>query len=195
MTYKDIAAPNGWHPAIGDPYAVAWIITGAYIVVAILCFRAAAIRKCDSPGDQRVHRLFWMGAGIILLLLGINKQLDLQVWFMQLGRAISIEQGWYGRRRVAQAFFSVALLVGGIAALASVLLLLKGRWSRFRAPLLGLALLGAFVILRASAFSHVHYIPGSWMTVGPVRIRWVIELGGILVVGTGAARALRRHES
>jgi hypothetical protein len=59
--------------------------------------------------------------------------------------------------------------------------------------LLGLALLVVFVILRASSFSHIYYFPNVARTVGPVKTRWIIELGGILVVGAGALRGTRRY--
>jgi hypothetical protein len=193
MTFQDIISPNGWHPVIGDPYAAAWIITFAYFAVAFLCFRAAAIKMYNVSDDQKVHRIFWMGTGVFLLLLGINKQLDMQSWFFLLGRAISLEQGWYGQRRIVQAVFSLALLMCGVSAGIFLLVVLKGRWGRFRTPLLGLALLVVFVILRASSFSHIYYFPNVARTVGPVKTRWIIELGGILVVGAGALRGTRRY--
>jgi hypothetical protein len=114
---------------------------------------------------------------------------------MQLGKVISIEQGWYAQRRLVQAFFSLLLLAGGVGVLVSVLVVMKGRWNHFRTPIAGFVLLGIFVILRASAFSHVHFIPDAWLALGPIRARWILELGGILMVGKGASGTLRKYTS
>ena len=77
-----------WRFGIGDPTAVGWLTVAAYAATAALSVRAflrsrarrAAPRRCgssSSPGPA-VDETIWLLIAITMLLLGINKQLDLQ---------------------------------------------------------------------------------------------------------------------
>jgi hypothetical protein len=43
------------------------------------------------------------------LRLTINKQLDLQSAWTEIGRLIAIGEGWYGRREVVQLYFIIVV--------------------------------------------------------------------------------------
>ena len=101
-----------------------WTITCAYLVAAWLCYGAA--RRCASTGrgsrgpapealPQRVRRV-WLGLSGVLILLGINKQLDLQLLLTAAGRWLARTQGWYEQRFYAQLAFFVVLAISVIAA-------------------------------------------------------------------------------
>ena len=71
-----------WAPGIGDPTVVGWVTVVVYAAVAFLCLSA---RNNVAMHEGRRVRTLWLGLGILLVILGINKQLDLQSLFTQVG--------------------------------------------------------------------------------------------------------------
>ncbi len=165
-----------WRPEIGDPTVDGWLIVVAYVLAAALCFR----RSRTDPA-----RWVWLGLATLLLLLAINKQLDLQTLLTDLGRELARYQGWYARRREVQRVF--VLVIGA----ATVLATLFGAWFALRSSagslrlaLIGVGLLGVFIVIRAASFHHLdpflgRGLPGRWMT-------WVLEPSGIALVCVAA---------
>src|SRR3712207_4883602 len=103
-----------WHPGVGDPTLRGWLTVGAYALGAGLALRAAWVsaRHAEpslAPADRRTLVGFWCLTAVVLVLLGINKQLDLQTWFIQVMRDLAKEQGWYEARRQYQIEFVVGL--------------------------------------------------------------------------------------
>src|SRR5438105_1302226 len=79
-----------WRPGIGDPTFIGWLTVVAYAGAAVLCIRDA-LREKEAPA----RRAFWSILGVMMILLGINKQLDLQTWLTITGRRIALTEGWY----------------------------------------------------------------------------------------------------
>ena len=88
-----------WHFGIGDPTPIGWFTVFAYLAATLACGRVwladrRAVRR-GSPGSP----IFWMVLTVLLLLLGINKQLDLQTLLNDVGRRMAKAEGWYDVRR------------------------------------------------------------------------------------------------
>lgn len=180
-----------WSPGIGDPSAMGWVTVALYLVAAWLCFlcsrrsRVLARRSSDGRWEPRLWALF----AVVLLALGINKQLDLQSAFTEMMRVVAREQGWYEARRQYQYAF-----IGAVAVLAAVVgtALIAAVWRLGRALKLaavGLVFVLAFVAVRAMSFHHVDALIGT--RVLNVRVNWMFEIGGIAVVIAGAVLGLR----
>ena len=171
---------------LGDPTVLGWITTACYFAAAFLCVRAAcASGDEDEPTTQRRLRLFWCAAAGLLILLGVNKQLDLQTLLTEVGRRFVRAQGWYHRKRELQACFVVS-----VAALGAASVLLLAFWVRTVLWRVGLALLGVvslicFVALRASSFHGVDLV--LCRPVGGMQLVHALELGGIGCVSVSAA--------
>ena len=172
-----------WHPGIGDPTVMGWLTVFAYFAVAVLC-----IRRAQGAGAYPQRLIFWSSVAVLLVVLGVNKQLDLQTWLTLAGRRVAIEQGWYEHRRVVQLLF---VLFVGLAACGSFLFMwhLVRRNRELWLPLLGVLLILAFVIVRAASFHHIDTLI-NFRFLG-VRMNWVLELGAIAVIGLGACRRMR----
>lgn len=178
-----------WRPGIGDPTLVGWVTTFAYLGAAFLAFRAGTPRQGRLLAKQ--HRLLWQGIAAFLFALGLNKQLDLQTAFTQIFRTLSYRTGWHEVRRTVEFWFVVFFGLAALLVMVWLVLLARSAGRELRIAVAGIALVGAFVVVRAATFHHVDHFRGAhWvMLVGT----WVFELSGIVVVALGAARELRRR--
>jgi hypothetical protein len=163
-----VGADGRWEAAIGDPTVVGWVTVGFYAVAALLALRCA--RRAALPLEFR----FWTVATLVLVLLGINKQLDLQTLIVQIGRDVAFQQGWYDRRREAQAVLIAALTIGGVAMAVLLYWFARRLPAPTRLATTALVLLTAFIVLRGVSFHHVDQIVGS--NIEGIRYNWILEL-------------------
>ena len=84
------------HWFIHDQGLLAWFVVAGYLTAAFLAFRAASA----TAGRERG---FWVATAIVMVLLGINKQLDLQSDLTDLARTAAHSEGWYVWRRDVRA--------------------------------------------------------------------------------------------
>ncbi len=172
-----------------DPTTWAWIIVVAYGCGALLTVTVG--RSAATPRE----RYFWYLSAAVLVLLGLNKQLDLQLLLTDEARNLAKAGGWYEQRRTVQGVF---LLVLGFGAAGVAVLLawwLRRSAHEVKIAAAGLLLLTGFVLLRAAAFHHID----AWVTVDIAGLRsgWWLELAGIALIGAAAAARLsgRRNSS
>jgi hypothetical protein len=185
-----------WHPGIGDPTPLGWFTVAAYLGAAYLAWAAltaaraaAASLATQDPHERRLQlqlAQFWGLACLVMLALGINKQLDLQTWLTQVGRDMAQAQGWYERRHHYQLRFVFSILIAGCMGTLAL-----GYWFRRVLPrllggLLGLGVIASFVVIRAASFHHI-----DALLKGPLQLNWVLELTGIALVGGSALRGAR----
>jgi hypothetical protein len=183
-----------WKPGIGDPTFMGWFTVFAYFVALVLAFRAARTAPFETGGPWKLTgRKFWWFMTGLLLCMGINKQLDLQTWFTLTGKAMAKSEGWYERRRIFQGLFIAAISLGGIAATAAVLCILRTRLKEFGLAIIGIIFLGCFIVVRAASFHHVDQLLLS--RIGGLRINWILEVGGIIWVGLAAWLAIKRNRA
>lgn len=170
-----------WHAGIGDPTIYGWITVGCYFFAVVICANKAFNLKSAGEGYR-----FWLCLALFLLLLGINKQLDLQTWFTQTLRDSAREHGWYEARRPLQALFIAGLAGGILISLVSIRRFLAASWHRHKIAWIGVELLCAFVLMRAASFHHMDvFINHHWFG---VRFNVLLEIGAILVIIAGALK-------
>lgn len=173
-----------WRPGIGDPTLLGWLTVAAYVVATVLCVRAARHFPLGKSA-RKESRCIWVAFASLMLLMALNKQLDLQTLLIEIGRRVAQAQGWYEQRQGVKVGF---ILVGGGGLLAG-LALMVWRFRRFfrRRPLLALgpALLLGYVLARALA------TPDGSRGFGVHSRPWtpLLELGGITCVAVSAALA------
>jgi hypothetical protein len=171
---------------MNDEGVLPWFIVAAYLVGALLAFRASSA----AAGRER-H--LWLATGAALVLLGINKQLDLQSDLTWIAKIAAHREGWYDKwRRDVQGAFLLSMALG--AAGFSILLWrwLRGASSSSKIAAIGIVILLAFIFARAASFHHMDY----WVTVHVAGMRsgWWLELLGIAVISVAAALYRRRSE-
>ena len=178
MQILEIMARN-WKPEIGDPTFMGWFTVAAYFVAAALLLYKRHLAISLYPSAWSQHRFVLLVLALLMIAMGINKQLDLQTWVTNVGRELAEAQGWYDKRRLVQ-----GLVLAGIAAIgvtiAVVIVRMRGVAKAHRLALFGVLLVVGFVAVRASSFFKVDRLLG-FDTAG-VRINWMLELGAIAVV-------------
>lgn len=81
-----------WRPTIGDPVGSPSPLTHSELYW--LRWRAGG----KTGGNSKVHgqrNWLWLAVAVVMAGLCINKQLDLQSLFTDIGRVIARHQGWF----------------------------------------------------------------------------------------------------
>jgi TRAP-type uncharacterized transport system fused permease subunit len=170
-----------WSVGIGDPTVAGWITVAVYFLAAWLCVRT---RHAPSPEGR-----WWLAMSALMLFLGINKQLDLQSLFTEIGRDLARAQGWYDEsRHTVQLDFIAAMLVSGVVAGVALALTVGRRvrnWARL--SMLAVCALGVWVLIRATSFHHVDEMLGYRFA--GLRYNTLLELGPLSVIALAAWKA------
>jgi len=163
-----------------------WVTVAAYAAAAWQC---VALGRGKVPGMTARERRVWWWLAAIMILLGVNKQLDVQTAFTELGRMVAKTQGWYERRAHVQRRFIELVLAGAIGTAVVGLIMVRKMPRPTKLAIVGLTLLAAFVFIRATSFHKVDLILGArWLG---MKANWIFELGGIglILIGTLLRRA------
>lgn len=172
-----------WRPAIGDPSFMGWLTVAAYGLAALTSL-AAARRAGRAPGLAGGSRLIWFAVASLMTFLCLNKQLDLQSLFTDIGRVIFRKQGWYGERREFQKWFVLGVLAASFLGTLFLILWFRGFWKNHFLLASGLIFLLTFIVVRAVSFHHFDVFLGSRLA--GVKMNWLLELSGIALVWLAA---------
>lgn len=185
-----------WHLAVGDPTPLGWLTFVAYMLAVILCWRAyqssvvdVCMQAASAPIEAHRQRLlarWWLGLAALMLLLGLNKQADLQTLLTEVGKDLARAQGWYSERRKVQFAFIAILALALVTTGFAVAFALRSVLRQILPALLGLALILAFVELRAALFNVLRREPGT----ETLQDLWLLELGGVGLVIWNAHRTV-----
>ena len=175
---------GGWRPTIGDPGFLGWFTTCSYFACAVL----AAIVALMSHKVNRRFFFFWTLVCLSMILLGINKQLDLQRLFAEVGRQVAEAQGWYGQRRIVQFWFIIAFSTGMFIAFLVFAGTMRDVFRRFALAFTGLFLLVSFIIIRAASFHHFDEILGIGLF--GTRVHRLLELAGIFLIAIAGLKEI-----
>ncbi len=179
----------------GDPTFLGWLTTAVYLVTAVLCLLCArSVKRIFPDGDPRPHALIWGGLAFLLFFLGLNKELDLQTWFTSTIKGIAWEQGWYAYGQRAQVLFLLVFALIGLVSVAVIGWSVRRYWRSYIFLLLGLLAILRFVGVRIASFYGI-YLPELSRFTGGLRINWLLELIGVLLIAVAALLNLRRRSA
>jgi hypothetical protein len=176
---------GSWSPGIGDPSLGGWLTVLLYVAAAWMTWRVLkTMPKAARNGSH--ERWFWRLLFLGLILLAVNKQLDLQSALTEVGRMAAERGGWYEDRHQVQAAFIAGVAIMGLTAMAAVLYLVWDSPSETLMTLAGAAGLLIFVIVRAASFHHVD----AWLgqDIAGIRMNWLMEMGSLMVILWGSWR-------
>lgn len=181
---------GSWSPGIGDPSLGGWLTVLLYVASLWMTWRVLK-RMPGGHWGNRQERWFWRLLLVALLMLALNKQLDLQSALTEIGRMAAEKGGWYKDRHQVQVAFIAGISILGLTAMAALLCLVWGSPSETLITLAGATGLVVFVIIRAASFHHVD----AWLgeDVAGIRMNWLMEMGSLTVILWGAWRRGGRH--
>lgn len=179
-----------WTPGIGDASFMGWFTVLAYLGCAIYALQV--FRQADEIFSVPVARqkLLWLALAVMMLLLGLNKQLDLQSLLTDIARILSKEQGWYSERRAFQKMFILGIVAVGSVAIVALFFVYFRVIKQHMIAIVGLGLLMIFIVVRATSFHHFDYFLKSDFL--GLRFNWLLELSGIGLVAWNAKQLLIR---
>ena len=182
-----------WRLGIGDPTIWGWLTVVAYAIAAVSALRAANVAHI-SGRNWKAEGAFWFGVTLLMVALGINKQLDLQSFLTEVARDWAKASGWYAGRRQVQEAAIVLLFISAVCAAVGSWVLMRRAATEIKLAVASLSLVIAFVVIRAASFHHIDALIGS--QIGGVSWNALLELPGILLTALGAilyrARVRRR---
>lgn len=158
LTWAAVDPPGGYTLGFHDNDALDWLITLGYLLAAAACAFAWRLEARSPHG--RVPK-FWLVLGILLALLGFNKQMNFQTLLGDVGRNAAEDQGWYEHRRTIQKLFVVCAGLVGLGVLGFLTWWVRRHWRRYILGIAGLALAGLYAAVRAATFNHIVQEPGG----------------------------------
>lgn len=169
-----------WSPGIGDPSVGGWLTVLLYAMAAWLVWRLLREWKTSNSRRAPLEIWFWRALLLGLVLLGINKQLDLQSAFTEIGRILAHKWGWYADRRQFQVGFIAGFAIMGLTLFAAAVNLTWGAPAATVWALLGGTGLVVFVFIRAASFHHIDELLGR--SFAGLRVNWLMEMGSLIVI-------------
>jgi hypothetical protein len=171
----------GWQPAIGDPSAMGWVTVGAYFLTFLIGLRLVLNSKRWFPADTCLaQQRFWLIVCLLMLALGINKQLDLQSLITAMGKHYVVRDGWIEHKRYVQVRVIISILTAAALSLLFFFFrmrnLLKTNWL----AIAGITCLLMFIVSRATSFHHMDTFIGTYIL--GARVNWLMELGGLTAI-------------
>ena len=177
-----------WKFSFDNPTILGWTVVAVYLVAAVCCGRAALKSREHST---RSLTFIWWAFAVVLVMLGINKQLNLQTLMIVIGQNISNSGDWYGARRQAQLIFALFFAAFSIAALIWLWRQYGPFFRENQLIIAGAIILVLFVVLRAASINHTFALPifgfkdDQWA--------WILEITGSALIATGALRRTAGH--
>ncbi|MDZ4275523.1 MAG: hypothetical protein U0995_05760 [Erythrobacter sp.] len=165
---------------ISGPSTFSLAASGLYGIVMLACFAAAATarRQRQVSGHLRTWLMLAMFFAVLIALRLVNAE----EWLRAILRDYLRISGHYGDRRSLQSPLAVVILtIAGVGAMFAV-----QRWARNlrgrrnMARLAGVLAAAAMVCLMALRIASLHMIDALFY--GPLKLNWVIDIGGSLVV-------------
>lgn len=137
--------------------------------------------------DKPVIYKFWFYLAVFMSILGINKQLDLlQTVVVLTIRGLSTENGWSSDALVFQKLFVVLVAMFGLLLFSGLLWRIRKSWQRYWLVLVGFAFIIGYLVIQTASFNDLDYPLSQWRVIDPLRMKYAVELGGVLMVGAGA---------
>lgn len=171
-----------WSPAIGDPSLGGWLTVLLYFSGAFLTYRASVL--AGDTGTDKSEIVLWKFIAVGLALLAVNKQLDLQSAFTELGRYLAHQQGWYEARRTIQFAFILGMLALSLCCAIYVLVITFNMPIPTRLAMFGAVVIMAFIVIRAASFHQLDQLIGT--SIIGLHWNWITEIGGIFIIGAAA---------
>lgn len=175
-----------------DPTALAWGCALAYILAGVFCIWVGR-RNRSGQRQPAADASLWVMLGAVLVLLGVNKEADLQTFVVHLGRAGAHFFGVYPYKNYIGAAFFVVVTLGCVVGLWRWRRRLQAFAGAHPVVIAGLALIGVYTLTRFATI--VHLGPQWFIGLKQMPAFLAVELSGNLLILGAAVHALRTSAS
>lgn len=169
------------HDGAGHLTALGWTSFALYMAAGLISLRSA--------GVARSHRLdalgqIWTWLAAVLVVLGLNKPINLQTSLIRLGRHFMNGENLDAYRMKLHALFFLGFLLTVVALIGLALFLGRAQLQRFgrELPLAagGCALVGVYVLIRSVSITQVDQMLG--MNFKHLPFLWLLEASGLMLI-------------
>jgi len=169
-----------WKDKRGDPTIIGWLITLLYLFASVIAF--VLMRRAIVINPDIKYKWFWFGAIVLVFLLGINKQLDLQMLMADFARFYAKVSGIFAYRKPYQQKIISLLAASGVSVFAYMIHRLWKAPKRTWVTLIGFCVLFSFPLIRLVSLHNLE----AWLyySVSFIRVVDIIEITGIVIVFT-----------
>ena len=148
LTNLEYCAARLWNPGLGDASASGLALTALYILASLLLLRVMWVTRNWAPRE----RLLWGTSTVVLLILTVNKQLDLQHFLNNTARCLMTGQDMSAHLGGAKRAVGAALLLIGLGGTAWFLRRTRSALAANRPLVLAILLMAAFVAVEVARF-------------------------------------------
>ena len=170
---------------VGDPTVLGWTTFALYLIAAACSLRCGLIGGKSGNPSELGH--VWRVQAGVFLLLGLNKQLDLQTALIELGRRLTLFAGWYQYRREIQILFFAGLVAMGCVVVVKHSNAMRNFGRKHPLAASGDVLIGAYILIRTIYMDHLGEMMGFDLENVPGL--WVAEILGLIFVISEAIKA------
>jgi hypothetical protein len=157
-----------------DPTAVAWATVMLYFIASYRCFSISVSKQVEYAGFAQIWRI----AGVALVLLGVNKQIDFQTELIRLGRYLASSTGMEQWRIMIHRMFFFALFSASILTAFIYRRRICQFGRTFPFFLVGLSLIIFYVAIRAVSINHL----GELLQIDDENHYAAFEVSGLLIL-------------
>jgi hypothetical protein len=181
-----------WQPALGDPTVIGWLICLSYFFACLISLQVYLTG--EHVFDKKVlhQKRLWLAIAVSMLLLGLNKQLDLQTLFTEVLRIVFLDLELYENRRIYQKSFIFTILLCSGAIAAWLIYVYRNVVTKNLLAITGICFLMAYIIMRASSFHHMDYLTN--ISVFGVKFNWLVEVTGIFLIISNGVKITRKRK-
>ena len=182
LSYTDILKrgyrEGYWIDDRGDPTLIGWFITLFYFFVFATSFYL--LKKTTLNISNKNYMWFWYGVTILIFLLGVNKQLDIQMLFADFARLYAKVSGIFENRKPFQQKIISFLATIGISIFTFMIYKFWNAPKRMWLALTGFCILFSFPLIRLVSLHRIESLLS--ISVLSVKVVDVIEIMGITIV-------------
>lgn len=157
--------------------------SAGWLLAGLILATVRVIQRARSAGNSSIQKA-WIWLSIILLILALDKQIDLIDPVLNWFKGLSKEQGWYAYRR----FIVYTGFVGGLVAAIWLAIVCRALLLK-HSVVTGLIGVGGIFLCSVLFFrvATFHYVqPGSGFHFGCPRTNWIFETAGLGLILIGS---------
>lgn len=132
-----------WTVAISQPTVWGWVTVLVYLAAVVRCITKSKESKFYGGNYQ-----FWLYLAAFLFFLGINKQLVLHTWLIDLMRDRAQTYGWYEYKQSLLVVFASLFIFGILLTMLRFRLYLANSWRNYKIAWAGIILLFMLVLIQ-----------------------------------------------